>query len=127
MRLTLALLLLAVPLSAQQTVVVPDVRNEITNLIEDIALSLTITHQPDSAEVARQEESLRLTQNLADFIEECGCIGGGSSSTTVQLGVSVALPLLTWIAISLHRNANKEYPEYPKQPEPEQSEGRGES
>lgn len=105
--LVFAIILFAAPLSAQQTVVVPNVNVEVENVIDSIRLNLTVTMpEPDSAQIAREEEGLRLTQALADYMENCGCIDRGSSNVSVvaNAGLTLAAFFIGW---QLKRIADK--------------------
>ncbi len=80
----LAMLLLAAPLAAQQTVVVPDVIVEVENVIDSIAVSVTVGRaERDSAEIARDEAAQRAIDNIATYLETCGCMNTGPSRAVV--------------------------------------------
>ncbi len=104
----LLLLLLAAPLSAQQqdsTVAIVTINGD-TVMVDIYVL---IEHNTD----VRSDSSLiaafdRNVERLADLIAERGCDTCGGASTTAKISLSVAVPLLLWMAISLHRQAGKD-------------------
>lgn len=100
----LVLLLLATPISAQQTVVVPDVVVPIT--VSPTPFVNNITVMSDSAMIANLAENNRLLQEMLVEERECSTCGGGVSTTVV--GLSIFGPLLFWIAIELRGIKNKE-------------------
>lgn len=101
------LLLLAVPLSAQQTVVVPDVNVEIENLIDSIQVSLTVEMPPpDSAQVARDEAAQRAMDAIADYLAYCGCVNTSPSTVNVVTNVGLTLAAI-FIGWQLKRVADK--------------------
>ena len=103
----LALLLLAAPLSAQQTVVVPDVIVENTNVIDGIAVDVTVElPPPDSAAVARDEAAQRSMDAIADYLQDCGCVSTGPTTVNViaNAGLTLAAFFIGW---QLKRIADK--------------------
>ncbi len=85
-----ALLLLAAPLSAQQTVVVPDVNVPIT--VEPTPIEITVQVQgPDSAQLAA---ALRAQEAIAAYFENCGCINTGPSKLSVASNAALTLAVL---------------------------------
>ena len=99
----LILLLLAAPLSAQQTQ---------TTLVPDVNVNLPPMEITNEITVMSDEERLeRIAVALEGLVEaianqECNTCGAGAS-TTAKIGLGVAVPLLLWIAISLNKSANK--------------------
>lgn len=101
MRLLIALLI-AAPLSAQQTVVVPDVNVQVEPT--PITIENNVEVLTDSIMQLRIAEAIEgIRAELAT--DECNTCGG--ASTTQKLTLGIVGPLLLWIAISAHRNANK--------------------
>ncbi len=81
------------PLTAQQTVVVPDVNVENTNVIDGIQLDVTLTMPPcDSACVARDEATQRFRDRFVEWMDTCGCVNQGPA-TTVNVISNIALTL----------------------------------
>ena len=97
-------LLLAAPLSAQQTstTIVPDVNVNLPPL----QITNEITLMTDSAMIANLAENNRLLREMLLAERECDTCGG--ASTTAQFALGVVGPLLLWIAISAHRSAGRE-------------------
>ncbi len=95
MRLML-LLLLAAPLGAQQTVVVPDVNVPIT--VSPTPFVNNINVMTDSAMIANLNENLRL---LREDIAAGECNTCGGANTTTKVAVAILLPVLVWIAWEL--------------------------
>ncbi len=96
MRYLLTLLLLAAPLSAQQTVVVPDVTVPITNVIDGIRLDVDVQLPPtDSARAAVQQQ---FHEAAIAYMENCGCMNTGPSTATVvsNAALTVAVLLVAW-------------------------------
>lgn len=84
-------LLVASPLAAQQTVVVPDV----TINLPPLEITNEITVMTDSAMIAN------LTRNLEALrvqIAERECNACEGANTTTKIAVAVLLPVLVWIA-----------------------------
>lgn len=82
------------PLSAQQTVVVPDV--DITVNGDTIVVNVTV--MSDSTMLANLNRNLEaLHQQIAD--SECNTCGG--ANTTTKIAVAVLIPVLVWIAWEL--------------------------
>ena len=107
-RVLLAALLLAVPLAAQQTVVVPDVDVTVENRIDSIAVGVTVTFpEPDSASVARSEAAERAMRAIEEYLAECGCTGGGTSAI-VRVGQGLLTVAAFWIGYQLKRIADRE-------------------
>ena len=103
----LALLLLVVPLSAQQTVVVPDVVVEVENVIDSIVVNLTLEQEePDSASVAREEAAERAMEAITDYLENCACVDRGPTTVNVvaNAGLTLAAFFIGW---QLKRIADK--------------------
>ena len=92
----LALLLLAVPLSAQQTVVVPDVENVIN--LPALEITNEITVMSDSAMIANLNRNLEALR-VEIAAQECNTCGG--ANTTTKIAVAVLIPVLVWIAWEL--------------------------
>lgn len=99
----IAALLLAAPLAAQQTqtTVVPDV--EITVNGDTIVVNVEVLS--DSVKLARIADAM---ESIAAAIEAQGCDQCGGASTTAKLGLGLAVPILLWIAVSLHKSAGKD-------------------
>ena len=117
MRLLL-LLLLAVPLSAQveQRTLVPDVNVNLPPL--EIINQITV--MSDSAMIAnlnRNLEALRLE------IAAQGCNTCGGTSTTTKLALGAVMPLLFWMAISLHRGSKDSPDHHPGERGPQGPQG----
>ena len=121
----LALLLLAAPLSAQQTVVVPDVVVPITVPVPEV----TVNVPPSMSDSTRAVNLALNNELLRQLLERDGCnTCGGANGTTVA--VSVLIPVLLWMAWELRGIKNKEHPAHPEPapaPEPEEPEQYGES
>ena len=93
-------LLCAAPLSAQQTVVVPDV----SVVVEPPAITneITVNVPPtDSAKAAVQQQ---FHEAAIAYMESCNCMGGGTSMTT-KVALGVVAPILLWMAWSLHKSS----------------------
>ncbi len=108
MKKLLALLLVAAPLgAAQQTVVVPDVNVENTNVIDGIQLDVTVTlPPPDSAAVARDEAAARAMAAIEEYLANCGCMNQGPSGVTQVATAGIVLALgLIWLEL---RKGNKD-------------------
>ncbi len=90
---------LAASLSAQQTVVVPDVNVEVTNVIDSVLVSITL-EQPvaDSAQVAREEAAERAMDAISEYLATCGCVDGGPSTYNVVANVvlTAAVVVIAW-------------------------------
>ncbi len=99
----LALLLLAAPLSAQQTVVVPDVNVQVEPT--PITIENNVEVLTDSIMQLRIAEAIEgIRAELAS--DECNTCGG--ASTTMKIGVGVLIPVLVWIALELRGIKNKD-------------------
>ena len=97
-------LVLAAPLSAQQTVVVPDVN--IDNVVNIDSLRVDVTVElppPDSAKIAREEAAERANNAIAEYIATCDCIDRGPSTFNY-----VANSLLTAAVIVIAWKIGKE-------------------
>ncbi len=93
------LLLLAAPLSAQQTVVVPDVNVDIENVIDSVAVSVTLEQPaPDSAQIAREAATERAMDAISIYLETCGCVDRGPSTVNVAANVilTAAVVVIAW-------------------------------
>ena len=99
----LFLLLLAAPLSAQQTVVVPDV--SVTVEPPAITNEINIEVMSDSAMIPNLNTNLELLREQIAS-QECNTCGG--TSTVVRLGQGGLTLLALWMAISLSKIAGKE-------------------
>ena len=98
------LFLLAAPLSAQQTVVVPDV----IVTVEPTPIEITVEAQPlDSAQVARDEAAQRAMEIIADYLETCGCVNTGPSTVTV-----IGNAALTFAVLLVAYQVGKERPDH---------------
>ena len=98
-------LLLAAPLSAQQTVVVPDVNVEVQ--VEPTPIEITIeVPPPDSASAARDVAAQRAMESIADYLENCGCLNQGTS-TVVRVGQGALVLAAFFIGLQLKRIADK--------------------
>ncbi len=99
----LVLLLLAAPLSAQQTVVVPDVNVQVEPT--PITIENNVEVLTDSIMQLRIAEAIEgIRAELAT--SECNTCGG--ASTTMKIGVAVLLPVLMWIGWELRGIKNKD-------------------
>lgn len=97
--LILVNLVVAAPLSAQQTVVVPDVNVDIENVIDSIGVILTVElPSPDSAQVARDEAAQRAMDAIATYLEDCGCVNAGPTTINVltNAGLTLAAFFIGW-------------------------------
>lgn len=99
----LILLLLAAPLSAQQTVVVPDVVNEIT--IEPTPFVNEITVMTDSAMIANLNANL---EALRIQIAERECDTCAGTPTVVRVGQGALLVILGWAVYEFRQWRQKE-------------------
>lgn len=105
MKIALVLLLLATPLAAQ----IPE-----TITLEPATVNVQVEPTPFVNEITIMSDSVRLDriavalENLATIVENQECNTCGGASTTTKLGLGVMVPLLTWIAISLSKSANKD-------------------
>ncbi len=89
----LVLLLLAAPLSAQQTVVYPDVQIDNTVNVEPTPIEITV--MSDSVMISNLNRNLEaLRQQIADSER-------GGANTTTKIAVAVLIPVLVWIAWEL--------------------------
>lgn len=105
MRYLITVLLLSAPLSAQQTVVVPDVNVEVENVIDSISVHVTLEQpEPDSAQIARDEATERAMEAIAEYLATCGCMESGSSSVVTNAGLTLAAFFIGW---QLKRIADK--------------------
>lgn len=93
----LALLLLAAPLSAQQTVVVPDVNVQVEPT--PITIENNVQVMSDSAMVANFNANMDAFRAYLEQERECNTCGG--ASTTTKVAVAVLIPVLVWIAWEL--------------------------
>lgn len=116
-KMLLIMLLLAAPLSAQQTqtTVVPDV--EITVNGDTIVVNVEV--MSDSVRLARIADAM---ESLAEAIAECGCMEQqGQTSTVVRVGQGAGILLLSILGLrQLGRIAdglNKEHTPHPEEPE----------
>ncbi len=97
--LSLGALLFVGPLSAQQTVVVPDVN--VTVPVPEVTVNVEAP-PPDPEAVAREEAAIRAEERIADaieaWVENCGCVSQGSSGVTqiATAGIVFALGLIWW-------------------------------
>lgn len=92
----LILLLLAAPLSAQQTVVVPDVNVQVEPT--PITIENNVEVMSDSAMIANLNRNLEALR-LEIAAQECNTCGG--ANTTTKVAVAVLIPVLVWIAWEL--------------------------
>lgn len=104
----LLVLLLAVPLSAQQDIsIVPAQAGDITINIDSIAVTVIVElPPPDSAAVARDEATQRAMASIADYLENCGCVNTGPTTVNVlaNAGLTLAAFFIGW---QLKRIADK--------------------
>ena len=98
----LLILLLAAPLSAQQTVVVPDVLVEVEPT--PLTIQNTVEVMPDSIRLDRIADAL---EGIAEAIAECGCMDQGTSRV-VRLGQGALVLAAFWIGWQLKRIADNE-------------------
>ena len=105
------LLLFAFPLSAQQTVVIPDMNiiveptpivNEITVIVEAAPL--------DSAGVARQEAATQAMADIVIYLAEREPVGTSNVIRIANAGLTLAAFLIVW---RLGQLVNKEHPDHP--------------
>ena len=101
--LILAALLLSTPLSAQQTVVVPDVNIEVQ--VDPTPIEVSIQVMSDSTMLVNLNENLRLLREQI-AAQECNTCEG--TTTVVRVGQFGLTALALWMAISLHKLAGKE-------------------
>ncbi len=94
--LSFGALLFVTPLSAQQTVVVPDVNVEVQ--VQPTPFVNEITVMSDSAMIANLNENLRL---LREEIAASECNTCGGANTTTKIAVGALIPVLVWIALEL--------------------------
>ncbi len=92
----LILLLLAAPLSAQQTVVVPDVNVQVEPT--PITIENNVEVMSDSAMIANLNRNLEALR-VEIAAQECNTCGG--ANTTTKVAVAVLIPVLVWIAWEL--------------------------
>lgn len=98
---------LAAPLSAQQTVVVPDVIVEVENVIDSVLVNVTLKQEPrDSAQIAREEASERAMDAISEYLATCGCVDSGTSNVSVVTNVGLTLAAF-FIGWQLKRIADK--------------------
>jgi len=99
----LALLLIAVPLGAQQTVVVPDVNVQVEPT--PITIENNVEVLTDSVMQLRIAEAI---EGIRAELEADECNTCGGASTTNKIAVGVVIPVLIWIALELRGIKNKE-------------------
>ena len=98
-----ALLLLAAPLSAQQTVVYPDIQNTVN--VEPTPIINQINVMSDSL---RDERIAAALESMAAEIAERGCDQCGGTSTVVRIGQGALLTILAWGVYELRQLRLKE-------------------
>lgn len=94
-----ALLLLAAPLSAQQTVIVPNVDVAAPNVTNEVTVNVPpLDSALVAAQIARDEAAIRQMEIIAAYFEDCGCTSqGGSRATQVATGgIALFLGLIWW-------------------------------
>lgn len=104
--LTFYFLFQVVPLTAQQTVVVPDVIVEVQVQPTPIEIILEVP-PPDSATVVKDEATQRAMESIADYLENCGCLNQGTSTVT-RVGQGALVLAAFFIGWQLKRIADKE-------------------
>ncbi len=103
MKLLLVLILMAAPLSAQLPERITLERPEVNIDLPPMEITNEINVLTDSTMMARFNENMERSYAQREE-QECSC---GGATTTAKLTLGILGPLLTWIAISLHRSANK--------------------
>ncbi len=98
-------LLLAAPLTAQVVDTLGIIVSPSVTILGDttfVDIDVTIGEAPcDSACVQRREEGDRLTQALAEYLENCDCVGGGGPATTVvKYGVPAIAVILGFLGLN---------------------------
>lgn len=99
------LLLLAAPLAAQQTVVVPNVNVEVQVEPTPFEIFIQPSSMSDSAMVANLAENNRLLRER--LTQEQGCNTCGGTSTVVRIGQSTLILIGAFMAWQLKRIADK--------------------
>lgn len=99
----LLILLLAAPLSAQQTVVVPDVNVQVEPT--PITIENNVEVLTDSVMQLRIAEAI---EGIRAELESDECNTCGGANTTTKIAVGVIIPVLVWIALELRGIKNKD-------------------
>ncbi len=98
LKIPFALLLLAVPLAAQDPIIIPQVPPIVEITVEPTPIEVTVEVMTDSAMIANLNRNLEALR-IEIAAQECNNCGG--ASTTTKIAVGVLVPVLFWIALEL--------------------------
>jgi hypothetical protein len=99
MKYLICALLVASPLAAQDNTVITIQDTTVVNIFDNDSTFIFIEQAPrDSAQVARDEAAARAMSDIADYLENCGCVNQGTSRATqiATGGIAFFLGLIWW-------------------------------
>jgi len=92
-------LVVAAPLAAQGNTVITVNDTTVVTIYDNDSTFIFIEQAPrDSAAVARDEAAARAMREIADYLENCGCVSTGPTyvNVAVNAGLTLAAFLIAW-------------------------------